>query len=94
MKLRFTKRSFEYRMLKQAQLDTLLSQKIREVFLDWNFEEDKSFTVSFWNQIDKKWKMSTTGTSIRCNNVFYKRLTFSKGQIRKRFRLIEEKLFK
>lgn len=43
--LRLTKRPLEQRMLKEAQLETILNRTISETFLDWNFEEDKSYTV-------------------------------------------------
>lgn len=48
--LKLTKRPLEQRMLKEAQLETVLNRTISDTFLDWNFEEDKSYAVFLLEQ--------------------------------------------
>lgn len=43
--LKLTMRPLENRMLKEARLDKFLYRTIDEIFLNWNFDADKSYTV-------------------------------------------------
>lgn len=43
--LKLVKRPLERKMLEQLNLQPVLGRNIREVFLDWSFEEDKGFIV-------------------------------------------------
>lgn len=43
--LRLAKRPLEHRVIELLQLESVLKQEISEFFVDWNFEEDKSYMV-------------------------------------------------
>ena len=43
--LRLAKRPMEQRIVKLFNLETLLKAQVKELFVDWNFEKDKSFMV-------------------------------------------------
>lgn len=43
--LKIAKRPVERRMFKQSGLESVLNQKIADVFVDWDFEGDRGFTV-------------------------------------------------
>lgn len=43
--LRLAKRLLEHRVMEFFQLESVLKQEISELFVDWNFEEDKSYMV-------------------------------------------------
>jgi uncharacterized protein YbcI len=43
--LKLVKRPLERKMLEQLNLQPILGRSIREVFLDWNFEDDKGFII-------------------------------------------------
>lgn len=43
--LRLAKRPLEHRVMEFFQLEPVLKQEISELFVDWNFEEDKSYMV-------------------------------------------------
>lgn len=51
--LKLTKRPLEHKMLVEAGLEAVLKRTITETFLDWNFEEDKSYTVFLLEQKEK-----------------------------------------
>ncbi|TWT00154.1 Na-translocating system protein MpsC family protein [Planomicrobium sp. CPCC 101079] len=43
--LRLAKRPLEHRVMEFLKLEPVLKQEISELFVDWNFEEDKSYMV-------------------------------------------------
>lgn len=52
--LKLTKRPLEQRVLKEVQIASVLNRKIKETFVDWNFQTDKGFVVFV---LDPKEKM-------------------------------------
>ena len=43
--LRLAKRPLEHRIMEFFKLEPVLKQEISELFVDWHFEEDKSYLV-------------------------------------------------
>lgn len=43
--LRLAKRPLEHRLMESAPLETALGKPIRELFVDWDFEEDRAYMV-------------------------------------------------
>lgn len=43
--LRLAKRPLEHRIMEFIKLEPILNQEINELFVDWNFEEDKAYMV-------------------------------------------------
>lgn len=44
-KLRLARRHLEQHLMKSPKLKAILKQEIRELFVDWNFEQDKAYMV-------------------------------------------------
>ncbi|WP_257349868.1 DUF2294 domain-containing protein [Pseudalkalibacillus decolorationis] len=47
--LRLTKRSLEKRLLSESRLESILNVEIADVFIDWDFDSDKSYVVLILN---------------------------------------------
>lgn len=43
--LRLAKRTVEHRIMEFIKLEPIFNQEIKEMFVDWNFEEDKAYMV-------------------------------------------------